>query len=156
MQANGRHTMKNPITKTCGRRRGAGLDRPRRLRRRRCGDGHLDQRHGRGARHHLDRGTCRHHHRGQRELRRCRAAPGTETPLTGDTAEKVKAAALARNVTGGGTIDRLETDADGNAAYEAQSRRGRDELIFYVNQHYESRRGPSGRRPPPGLPRRPR
>jgi hypothetical protein len=40
-----------------------------------------------------------------------------ETPLTGETAAKVKEAALAK--TGGGTIERVETDADGHAAYEA-------------------------------------
>lgn len=40
-----------------------------------------------------------------------------ETPLTGDTAAKVEQAALAE--TGGGTVERVETDADGNAAYEA-------------------------------------
>jgi hypothetical protein len=40
-----------------------------------------------------------------------------ETPLTGDTAAKVRALALAK--VPGGTIIRIETDADGNAAYEA-------------------------------------
>ena len=40
-----------------------------------------------------------------------------ETPLTGDTAAKVRAAALAK--VSGGTVDRIETDADGHAAYEA-------------------------------------
>ena len=40
-----------------------------------------------------------------------------ETLLTGDTASKVQAAALAK--VSGGTIVRVETDADGNAAYEA-------------------------------------
>ena len=40
-----------------------------------------------------------------------------ETQLTGDTAAKVRALALAR--VPGGTIVRVETDADGNAAYEA-------------------------------------
>jgi len=40
-----------------------------------------------------------------------------ETLLTGDTAAKVRALALAR--VSGGTIVRVETDADGNAAYEA-------------------------------------
>ena len=41
---------------------------------------------------------------------------GKETPLTGTTADKVRAAALAK--VPGATVDRLETDADG-AAYEA-------------------------------------
>ncbi len=40
-----------------------------------------------------------------------------ETLLTGDTASKVRALALAK--VPGGTIVRVETDADGNAAYEA-------------------------------------
>ena len=40
-----------------------------------------------------------------------------ETPLTGDTLAKVKAAALAE--VPDATIVRVETDADGNAAYEA-------------------------------------
>ena len=40
-----------------------------------------------------------------------------ETPLTGDTAAKVRELALAK--VPGGTIVRVETDADGNAAYEA-------------------------------------
>jgi hypothetical protein len=40
-----------------------------------------------------------------------------ETLLTGDTAAKVRQLALAK--VPGGTIVRVETDADGNAAYEA-------------------------------------
>jgi hypothetical protein len=40
-----------------------------------------------------------------------------ETLLTGDTLAKVTAAAQAK--VSGGTITRVETDADGNAAYEA-------------------------------------
>lgn len=40
-----------------------------------------------------------------------------ETLLTGPTESKVRAAALAR--VSGGTIVRIETDADGHAAYEA-------------------------------------
>jgi hypothetical protein len=40
-----------------------------------------------------------------------------ETLLTGDTAAKVREVALAE--VSGGTIVRIETDADGNAAYEA-------------------------------------
>jgi len=40
-----------------------------------------------------------------------------ETLLTGETAARVKAAALAK--VSGGTIERVETDADGHAAYEA-------------------------------------
>jgi uncharacterized membrane protein YkoI len=41
-----------------------------------------------------------------------------ETVLTGDTAAKVKAAAVAK-VGSGATVVRVETDADGHAAYEA-------------------------------------
>jgi hypothetical protein len=40
-----------------------------------------------------------------------------ETPLTGDALAKVTAAAQAK--VSGGTIVRVETDADGNATYEA-------------------------------------
>jgi hypothetical protein len=40
-----------------------------------------------------------------------------ETPLTGDALAKVKAIALAK--VPGGTVVRVETDADGNATYEA-------------------------------------
>jgi hypothetical protein len=40
-----------------------------------------------------------------------------ETLLTGDTAAKVRELALAK--VSGGTVIRVETDADGNAAYEA-------------------------------------
>jgi hypothetical protein len=42
---------------------------------------------------------------------------GDETLLTGDTASKVTAAAEA--AVPGGTVIRVETDADGNALYEA-------------------------------------
>ena len=45
------------------------------------------------------------------------AQPSDETPLTGDTLAKVKAAALKE--VPDATIVRVETDADGNAAYEA-------------------------------------
>jgi len=41
-----------------------------------------------------------------------------ETPLTGDTAAKVKELALAK-VGSGATVVRVETDADGHATYEA-------------------------------------
>ena len=40
-----------------------------------------------------------------------------ETPLTGDALSKVTAAAQAK--VSGGTVIRVETDGDGNAAYEA-------------------------------------
>ena len=41
-----------------------------------------------------------------------------ETPLTGDALAKVTAAAQAK-LGSGATIERVETDADGNAKYEA-------------------------------------
>ena len=44
-------------------------------------------------------------------------ARGNEKALIGDTASRVRAAALAK--TGGGTVERVEADADGHAAYEA-------------------------------------
>jgi hypothetical protein len=45
----------------------------------------------------------------------------TETLLTGDTAAKVRAAALAK--VPGGTIERVETDADFGSPYEAHVRK---------------------------------
>jgi len=41
-----------------------------------------------------------------------------ETPLTGDTLAKVQAAAVAK-IASAATVVRVETDADGHAAYEA-------------------------------------
>jgi hypothetical protein len=59
-----------------------------------------------------------------------------ETPLTGDTAAKVREAALAR--VSGGTIDRVETDADGHAAYEAHmTRSDGSRVTVYVNKAFE-------------------
>jgi uncharacterized membrane protein YkoI len=45
----------------------------------------------------------------------------TEQALTGDTAAKVKAAALAE--VPGGTVERVETDADHGSPYEAHVRK---------------------------------
>jgi hypothetical protein len=45
----------------------------------------------------------------------------TETLLTGDTAAKVEAAALAK--VSGGTIERVETDVDHGSPYEAHVRK---------------------------------
>lgn len=42
---------------------------------------------------------------------------GNETDLTGDTANKVKAAVLAAN--SGATVENMTTEDDGSAAYEA-------------------------------------
>ena len=59
-----------------------------------------------------------------------------ETHLTGDTAAKVREAALAK--VSGGTIDRVETDADGHAAYEAHmTRSDRSRVTVYVNKAFE-------------------
>jgi uncharacterized membrane protein YkoI len=44
----------------------------------------------------------------------------TETPLTGDTAKKVRAAALAKV---SGTVERVETNVDSSAPYEAHIRK---------------------------------
>jgi hypothetical protein len=59
-----------------------------------------------------------------------------ETPLTGDTAAKVRQAALAK--VSGGTIDRVETDADGNAAYEAHmTKSDGSRVTVYVNKSFD-------------------
>jgi len=59
-----------------------------------------------------------------------------ETLLTGDTAAKVRAAALAK--VSGGTIERVETDADGNAAYEAHmTRSDGSRVTVYVNKSFD-------------------
>lgn len=54
------------------------------------------------------------------ERPRARADRPAETPLTGDTAERVRVAALA--AVPGGTVLRVETDSDGSP-YEAHVRR---------------------------------
>jgi hypothetical protein len=59
-----------------------------------------------------------------------------ETLLTGDTAAKVRAVALAK--VSGGAIDRVETDADGHAAYEAHmTRSDGSRVTVYVNKAFE-------------------
>jgi uncharacterized membrane protein YkoI len=59
-----------------------------------------------------------------------------ETALTGDTATKVRQAALAK--TGGGTVERVETDADGHAAYEAHIvKSDGSRVTVYVNKQFE-------------------
>ena len=59
-----------------------------------------------------------------------------ETPLTGDTAAQVRKAALAK--VSGATIERIETDADGNAAYEAHMvRSDGTRVTVYVNKSFE-------------------
>ena len=59
-----------------------------------------------------------------------------ETPLTGDALAKVKALALAK--VPGGTIVRVETDADGNAAYEAHMvKADGTPATVYVNKRFQ-------------------
>jgi hypothetical protein len=59
-----------------------------------------------------------------------------ETPLTGDTAAKVKAAAVAKFP--GGTIERVETDSDHGSPYEAHVRKSDGtELEVLVNKQFE-------------------
>jgi hypothetical protein len=60
-----------------------------------------------------------------------------ETPLTGDTLAKVNAAAVAK-IGSGATIVRIETDADGHAAYEAHMvKADGTPVTVYVNKSYE-------------------
>jgi hypothetical protein len=58
-----------------------------------------------------------------------------ETLLTGDAESKVRAAALAE--VSGGTIVRVETDADGHAAYEAHmTKSDGTPVTVYVDKSY--------------------
>lgn len=60
-----------------------------------------------------------------------------ETVLTGDTASKVEAAAVAR-VGGGATVSRVETDADGHAAYEVHMVKPDGTLVtVYVDKQFD-------------------
>ena len=59
-----------------------------------------------------------------------------ETPLTGDALSKVTA--LAKAKVPGGTIVRVETDADGNAAYEAHMvKADGTPVTVYVNKQFQ-------------------
>jgi uncharacterized membrane protein YkoI len=59
-----------------------------------------------------------------------------ETLLTGNTEAQVRAAALAK--VSGGTIERVETDADGNAAYEAHmTKADGSRVTVYVNKSFD-------------------
>lgn len=59
-----------------------------------------------------------------------------ETLLTGDVASKVTA--LAKAKVPNGTIVRVETDADGNAAYEAHmTKADGTPVTVYVNKQFE-------------------
>jgi hypothetical protein len=72
-----------------------------------------------------------------------------ETPLSGDTAAKVRELALAK--VPGGTIVRVETDADGNATYEAHMvRSDGSPVTVYVSKQLEVVSVQSGMPHPPG------
>jgi hypothetical protein len=72
-----------------------------------------------------------------------------ETLLTGDTAAKVRELALAK--VPGGTIVRVETDADGNAAYEAHMvKADGTPVTVYVNKQLEVVSVQTGMPGPPG------
>ncbi|HEV8249224.1 MAG TPA: hypothetical protein VGQ15_04580 [Gaiellaceae bacterium] len=59
-----------------------------------------------------------------------------ETLLTGDTASKVREAALAE--VSGGTIVRVETDADGHAKYEAHmTKADGTPVTVYVDENFD-------------------
>ena len=59
-----------------------------------------------------------------------------ETPLTGDALAKVRALAQAK--VPGGTIIRVETDADGNATYEAHMvKADGTPATVYVNKQFQ-------------------
>ena len=72
-----------------------------------------------------------------------------ETPLTGDALARVTGLAKAR--VPGGTIVRVETDADGNAAYEAHMvKADGTPVTVYVNKQFEVVSVQSGMPAPPG------
>jgi hypothetical protein len=71
-----------------------------------------------------------------------------ETLLSGEAAAKLKALALAK--VPGGTIIRVETDADGNAAYEAHMvKADGTPATVYVNKQFEVVKVESGMPAPP-------
>jgi hypothetical protein len=72
-----------------------------------------------------------------------------ESPLTGDALSKVTA--LARAKVPGGTIVRVETDADGNSAYEAHMvKADGSPVTVYVNKQFVVVSVESGMPGPPG------
>jgi hypothetical protein len=72
-----------------------------------------------------------------------------ESPLTGEALSKVTA--LAKAKVPGGTIVRVETDADGNAAYEAHMvKADGTPVTVYVNKQFEVVSVESGMPAPPG------
>jgi Flp pilus assembly protein TadG len=59
-----------------------------------------------------------------------------ETLLTGETATKVREAAL--KAVSNGTIERVETDADGHAKYEAHmTKADGSQVTVYVNEQFD-------------------
>ena len=71
-----------------------------------------------------------------------------ETPLTGDALAKVTA--LAKAKVPGGTIVRVETDADGNAAYEAHMvKADGTPVTLYVDKAFNVVSVQTGMRGPP-------
>jgi hypothetical protein len=67
----------------------------------------------------------------------CRGQRSDEALLTGATAEQVTAAALAE-VGSDATVNRVETDADGNAAYEAHvTKADGTHVTVYVNESFK-------------------
>jgi hypothetical protein len=72
-----------------------------------------------------------------------------ETPLTGTALSKVTA--LAKSKVPGGTIVRVETDADGNAAYEAHMiKADGTPVTVYVSKQFDVVSVQSGMPAPPG------
>jgi hypothetical protein len=72
-----------------------------------------------------------------------------ETPLTGNALAKVTQ--LAKAKVPGGTIVRVETDADGNSAYEAHMvKADGSPVTVYVNKQFEVVSVESGMPGPPG------
>jgi len=76
---------------------------------------------------------------------------GDETLLTGDALSKVTA--LAKAKVPGGTVVRVETDADGNSAYEAHMvKADGSPATVYVNKQFEVVSVDSGTHGRPGRP----
>jgi hypothetical protein len=74
-----------------------------------------------------------------------------ESPLSGDALSKVTA--LAKAKVPGGTIVRVETDADGNSAYEAHMvKADGSPVTVYVNKQFEVVSVESGMPRGPGRP----
>ena len=74
-----------------------------------------------------------------------------ETPLTGTTASKVRAAAVAKEP--GATVSRIETDADGHAAYEVHMVRSDGTLVtVYVDEQFKVVGEETGMPAPAGRP----